>query len=71
MQNRKILVPKLIAEKIYLIVSLVQEYYDIFLAFHSAISFCLSGDQVLHKAKLERLLTLKFQTFENVQVMDI
>lgn len=45
---------------------LYAEYYATFSAFKEAISSCLTEMQGHHKQKLDSLLTLKFQTFENV-----
>ena len=45
---------------------LYSEYYETFDAFQQAIQTCLAETQGEHKQKLASLLTLKFQTFENV-----
>jgi transposase len=50
---------------------LYSKYYETFFAFHSAISFCVSEAHLLHKSELESLLTLKFQTFDKMQVMNV
>jgi transposase len=45
---------------------LYNEYYQEYNKFCTAISDCLDQTHTSHKAALETLLTLKFQTFENV-----
>lgn len=45
---------------------LYNEYYQEYNKFCTAISDCLDQTHTIHKAALETLLTLKFQTFENV-----
>lgn len=45
---------------------LYNEYYQEYNQFCTAISDCLDQTHTTHKAALETLLTLKFQTFENV-----
>lgn len=45
---------------------LYNEYYQEYNKFCTAISDCLDQTHTTHKAALETLLTLKFQTFENV-----
>jgi len=45
---------------------LYSRYYETFEAFKKAITDCLAETQGKHKQKLSHLLTLKFQTFENV-----
>ena len=45
---------------------LYNEYYQEYNKFCTAISDCLNQTHTIHKAALETLLTLKFQTFENV-----
>jgi transposase len=42
------------------------KYYDNYDKFHSAIQQCLDDLPSKHKAAMDTLLTLKFQTFENV-----
>jgi transposase len=46
---------------------LYSKYYPEFTAFTQAITDCLSQTQSRHKAALDSLLTLKFQTFEKAQ----
>jgi transposase len=41
-------------------------YYETFADFKKAITTCIDEAQGIHKQKLSTLLTLKFQTFENV-----
>ena len=48
---------------------LYSKYYPDFAAFKAAISDCLSQTQTTHKEKLNSLLTLNFQTFENASIM--
>ena len=48
---------------------LYSEYYANFAAFRSAILQCLAQTQHRHKADLDTLLTLNFQTFEKAQSM--
>ncbi len=45
---------------------LYAQYYASFDAFKNAISACLAQTQSTHKDKLSTLLSLKFQTFDNV-----
>jgi transposase len=45
---------------------LYNEYYQEYHKFCTAISDCLNQTHTTHKAALETILTLKFQTFENV-----
>lgn len=42
---------------------LYSKYYDSFAGFKNAISGCLSQTQTTHKAELDSLITLKFQSF--------
>lgn len=44
-------------------------YYKDFTVFKGAITGCLSQTQTKHKAALDSLLTLRFQTFRNSQLM--
>ena len=44
-------------------------YYTDFSAFKSAITDCLNESDGKHKADLDTLLTLNFQTFEDTQVL--
>lgn len=50
--------------------ALYGKYYDNFSAFKSAISDCLSQTHTTHKQALSTLLTLNFQSFSNVQMLD-
>jgi transposase len=43
------------------------EYYESFGAFKAAISGCIDEAPTKHKAELDSLLTLRFQTFEKLQ----
>jgi len=43
---------------------LYSKYYDSFTGFKNAISGCLSQTQTTHKAELDSLITLKFQSFD-------
>jgi transposase len=45
---------------------LTTQYYVAFDPFKKAITSCLAHTQDIHKDKLATLLTLKFQTFDNV-----
>jgi transposase len=45
---------------------LTTQYYAAFEAFKDAINSCLAHTQDIHKDKLTTLLTLNFQTFDNV-----
>lgn len=45
---------------------LATQYYASFEAFKEAITACLSHSHVIHKDKLATLLTLNFQSFDNV-----
>jgi transposase len=45
---------------------LYAKYYDSFDAFKNAISTCLTQTHTKHKDQLSTLLTLNFQTFDNV-----
>lgn len=44
------------------------EYYENFTAFKAAITTCIADAPTKHKAELNSLLTLRFQTFSNAQV---
>ena len=46
--------------------SLATQYYASFEAFKEAITSCLAHSQDIHKDKLATLLTLNFQSFDNV-----
>jgi transposase len=48
---------------------LYSEYYADFASFQAAITQCLSQTNTKHKAALDSLLTLKFQTFKKAQIM--
>jgi transposase len=50
---------------------LYSKYYDKFDKFKAAISDCLETAPERHKEELDKLLTLKFQTFENSQFMTV
>jgi len=45
---------------------LATQYYAAFEPFKAAITFCLAHTHDIHKEKLATLLTLNFQTFDNV-----
>ena len=49
-----------------LTITLYSEYYETFTAFKQAIVDCISETDGEYKQELASLLTLKFQTFENV-----
>ena len=49
--------------------SLIVEYYANFPDFKQAISDCLAQTHTTYKKELDSLLTLKFQTFKESQVM--
>jgi transposase len=51
--------------------SLYSKYYDKFDKFKEAISACLATAPQTHKEELDKLLTLKFQTFEKAQFMTV
>ncbi len=44
------------------------QYYDSFKTFKQAISDCIHQAHAKHKHRLETLLSLNFQTFENVKI---
>lgn len=50
---------------------LYSKYYATFASFKTAIHDCIAQGHIQHKEKLDSLLTLKFQTFENIQVAAI
>jgi transposase len=50
---------------------LYSKYYADFAAFKTAIETCLSEIPTKHKAALDSLLTLRFQTFEKAQFMPV
>ena len=47
---------------------LYSKYYADYDSFSKAISYCLQHTHDLHKKELDSLLTLRFQTFEKVQI---
>jgi hypothetical protein len=50
---------------------LYSEYYADFASFKAAILECLCQTHTKHKAALDSLLTLNFQTFEKAQIMTL
>lgn len=50
---------------------LYSRYYEKFAPFQAAITACLETAPKTHKKELKSLLTLKFQTFDHVQVMTV
>lgn len=50
---------------------LYSRYYEKFAPFQAAIADCLARAPTTHKKELKSLLTLKFQTFDDVQVMPV
>ena len=50
---------------------LYSKYYADYDAFTTAISDCLQHTHDLHKKELDSLLTLRFQTFEKVQIINV
>ena len=50
---------------------LYSKYYADYEAFTQAISYCLQHTHDLHKKELDSLLTLRFQTFEKVQIINV
>ena len=50
---------------------LYSQYYEKFEPFQAAIQECLATAPLTHKKALKSLLTLKFQTFDHVQVMPV
>ena len=48
---------------------LYSKYYPTFNEFKKAILDCVHGENEDHKEKLDSLLTLKFQSFEKVNIM--
>jgi len=50
---------------------LYSKYYADYDAFTKAISYCLQHTHDLHKKELDSLLTLRFQTFEKVQIINV
>jgi transposase len=50
---------------------LYSRYYSDFELFKTAISDCLANTHTIHKTKLDSLLSLNFQTFEESQFMDV
>jgi transposase len=51
--------------------ALYSQYYADFTAFKAAITKCLNETHTTHKAALDSLLTLRFQTFEKAQLMTV
>ena len=47
------------------------KYYSDFGDFKNAITDCLTKSHTIHKEELDSLLTLKFQTFEKAQIMEV
>jgi len=47
------------------------KYYSNFQDFKTAISNCLNQTDTTYKNELDSLLTLKFQSFKNVQIMTV
>ena len=50
---------------------LYSKYYESFSLFKSAISTCVEEAHAKYKEELDSLLTLKFQTFEKAQIMNV
>jgi transposase len=50
---------------------LYSKYYADYDTFSKAISSCLQHTHDLHKKELDSLLTLRFQTFEKVQIINV
>lgn len=50
---------------------LYSQYYEKFAPFQAAITKCLETAPTTHKKELKSLLTLQFQTFDEVQVMPV
>jgi transposase len=50
---------------------LYSKYYADYETFTQAISHCLQHTHDLHKKELDSLLTLRFQTFEKVQIINV
>lgn len=50
---------------------LYSQYYEKFAPFQAAITNCLETAPTTHKKELKSLLTLKFQTFDEVQVLPV
>lgn len=50
---------------------LYSRYYEKFAPFQAAITECLASAPTTHKKELKSLLTLKFQTFDQVQIMPV
>jgi transposase len=50
---------------------LYSKYYADFTAFKAAITQCLNATHTTHKAALDSLLTLRFQTFEKAQLVTV
>lgn len=50
---------------------LYSKYYKTFTAFKTAIHDCIEQGHIRHKEDLNNLLTLKFQTFDNTQLIAV
>ena len=50
---------------------LYSQYYEKFAPFQAAITQCLETAPTTHKKELKSLLTLRFQTFDDVQIMPV
>ena len=50
---------------------LYSRYYEKFAPFQAALTNCLETASTTHKKELKSLLTLKFQTFDEVQIMPV
>lgn len=50
---------------------LYSQYYEKFAPFQAALTKCLETASTTHKKELKSLLTLKFQTFDEVQIMPV
>ena len=50
---------------------LYSKYYETFVSFKMAIHDCIAQGHIQHKEELDSLLTLNFQTFDDIQVMSI
>ena len=50
---------------------LYAKYYEDFPTFSSAISGCLNNAHLQHKKELDSLLTLRFQHFDQAQIMTV
>lgn len=50
---------------------LYSKYYSEFAGFKAAIDDCIQKANTTHKKSLETLLSLKFQSFKNVHLLDV